>query len=424
MSSDNEPNDDHASSGVGSLASAVHGPTAYFVESDMDSTHIRRHLPVDGITQEILALHFPFEAESIGLMYRKRVFPHLYWHADFDGAGSWIGLEPDMTYFVLGDRTSVLSPVHPRHEVDLSELQAAQLRFYLEQMDEIALYNQYGTYRYEGMIKEEKRVVRQRAAMFRLDTAAGTLTYFRTLGDGKQISKQVFLGAQEFKDTFHVLHSDPNFGQHGKVDCTWQKINAGFYCHHLYGLSKSLVRACTFCGLQRIKLPVVLLQPILTDAPNQMMDYTKFGRYWILAVKDHFTAMMWHVAFFTKSSKNVCDLVEKLIREKGRPLVVLMDNGGEFIADALRALLDGEGVEWRHGTPYKPSTQGSIERSHVTTKQKVYAQMHEIPEFQNLYAHRGVDKNLQLEQLNHMLWWGDDAFAHERHSIHGVTPYE
>ena len=69
------------------------------------------------------------------------------------------------------------------------------------------------------------------------------------------------------------------------------------------------------------------------------------------------------------------------------------NNGGEFIADLCRDLYESYGIEERHGLPYKPSTQGSIERSHVETKNRVWA---------NLYKHHRVDDTITLDRLNEL----------------------
>ena len=47
---------------------------------------------------------------------------------------------------------------------------------------------------------------------------------------------------------------------------------------------------------------------------------------------------------------------------------MLSDNGGEFISEELKDFLKAEGIEERHGLPYKPTTQGVVERCNQTVK--------------------------------------------------------
>ena len=53
------------------------------------------------------------------------------------------------------------------------------------------------------------------------------------------------------------------------------------------------------------------------------------------------------------------------------PVVAQSDNGKEFINKLVNALMEDNGVEYRHGQPYKPTTQGVVERANRTLKQRI-----------------------------------------------------
>ena len=59
-----------------------------------------------------------------------------------------------------------------------------------------------------------------------------------------------------------------------------------------------------------------------------------------------------------------------LFRTYGPPKSVQNDGGGEFL-DSVKDFLERIGIERRPSRPYHPQSQGKVERSHGTWKEKV-----------------------------------------------------
>ena len=120
-----------------------------------------------------------------------------------------------------------------------------------------------------------------------------------------------------------------------------------------------------------------------TSYPGEklVMDFSDFGaenvepyhRY-ILLVVDHFTKFVWGTSFPTKHAAPVADwLYRTIYTTEFRPTTVLSDNGGEFVNEILSVVHDRMGVKETHGRPYRPQTQGQVERMNRTIKEKVRA---------------------------------------------------
>lgn len=81
--------------------------------------------------------------------------------------------------------------------------------------------------------------------------------------------------------------------------------------------------------------------------------------------------MTWARLFRTKEAKNVTGFLKDLFNKVGVPERYLCDNGGEFIANIVKDMMTKLKVKGSNGMPYKPSTQGVIERAHQPLKQRL-----------------------------------------------------
>ena len=59
----------------------------------------------------------------------------------------------------------------------------------------------------------------------------------------------------------------------------------------------------------------------------------------------------------------------------GFPAIAQADNGKEFLNSIVEELLATNSVQYRHGQPYKPSTQGCVEKSNGTLQTRLAAAM-------------------------------------------------
>jgi transposase InsO family protein len=61
------------------------------------------------------------------------------------------------------------------------------------------------------------------------------------------------------------------------------------------------------------------------------------------------------------SGARVARKLDRLMIERGKPKIVVSDNGSEFTSNAILTLADQTGVEW-YITPHKPIPNAFIER--------------------------------------------------------------
>ena len=123
------------------------------------------------------------------------------------------------------------------------------------------------------------------------------------------------------------------------------------------------------------------LHPIISRTPREryVIDFIDMqgdpdtvkhdGVYrWILHMIDHGSKYRWAKGLKTKHATGVMRVVREWWYEWGRPDILHSDNGGEFSADLVADLCLEWGVQKRHGRPYRPQTQGAIERANRQLK--------------------------------------------------------
>lgn len=91
------------------------------------------------------------------------------------------------------------------------------------------------------------------------------------------------------------------------------------------------------------------------------------GNTFILTIIDHFSK--WGEAFPlpNHTAGTVAKaLITHVFSRYGAPVQILSDQGPEFQSDLFRHLMDWMGIEKLRASPYKPSTNGQVERFHRT----------------------------------------------------------
>ncbi len=90
-----------------------------------------------------------------------------------------------------------------------------------------------------------------------------------------------------------------------------------------------------------------------------------------LHVIDHFSQYTWARFYETKEAKNVKEFLEYIIENDGKRESYLTDNGKEFVAKKVQKLMSKYNIKEKHGKPYHPQTQGSIEKAHGPLKARL-----------------------------------------------------
>ncbi len=94
-----------------------------------------------------------------------------------------------------------------------------------------------------------------------------------------------------------------------------------------------------------------------------MLDVLESGRrVRLLAVVDDFTGACLAIEVDTSlSGYRVVQVLERVIAERGRPTILMMDNGPEFVGRALDSWAYGQGIQLHSIEPGKPNQNAYVE---------------------------------------------------------------
>ena len=138
---------------------------------------------------------------------------------------------------------------------------------------------------------------------------------------------------------------------------------------------KKKVRECATCDQLReeVPKPQTPLQPIVATAvfDHVMCDLISFpipskGFKYVLVFKDVFSGFVRCYKLRDKTTNGVVKSLEDLVCLLGPPRQLTSDNGGEFTSSMLKEACKQLGIEKRTGVPYRPQSQGNVERQNRT----------------------------------------------------------
>jgi hypothetical protein len=92
---------------------------------------------------------------------------------------------------------------------------------------------------------------------------------------------------------------------------------------------------------------------------------------YIAHMVDHLSTFHFTEAIREKNGDEVLHFIRKTFAITGFPAIIHSDNGREFINNSVEAYLQIHNIEYRHGKPYKPTTQGKVERGNRTLKETI-----------------------------------------------------
>jgi len=138
----------------------------------------------------------------------------------------------------------------------------------------------------------------------------------------------------------------------------------------------------------------------------------------IYTIIDDATRWVFAWTYTKANAENTMNFLKKVLKRAPFTIKKLrMDQGKEFIAKDVHALLKHHNMEYRHNTPYCPQENGKIERFHQTLRRALRYGKHPntIDELQyrlNLYLHYynfkkrhrglGMDGKTPMQKLNEM----------------------
>jgi transposase InsO family protein len=141
----------------------------------------------------------------------------------------------------------------------------------------------------------------------------------------------------------------------------------------------------------------------LINAPN---PYFNSNIHFILNIVDHHSKYLYSFPIKNKEAATIAECLETIFQSERVPDIIQSDNGKEFLGETID-LCDRYGVKQVHSLPYKPMTNGAIERLNKTMKEKMKAYMTN----NNTKVYINIYKDL-VYNYNHTI-----------HSTTGKTPH-
>ena len=115
----------------------------------------------------------------------------------------------------------------------------------------------------------------------------------------------------------------------------------------------------------RVKTPLIIPQhPNDTWSIDFMHDTLMNGRkFRVLNIIDDYNREALKIEpYFSIGSNLVIKILERLLMERGKPKVIRVDNGSEFISPAITEWCLDKDIKLLHVQPGKPMQNGYIER--------------------------------------------------------------
>ncbi|MGL5707634.1 MAG: reverse transcriptase domain-containing protein [Aeromonas sp.] len=118
---------------------------------------------------------------------------------------------------------------------------------------------------------------------------------------------------------------------------------------------------------------------IMSEHPNDLWEIDLLGRIpndgesrFIFVAIDHYGKWVETCILESKTGRNICDAIKKLIIEKhGIPKRILTDCGTEFKNNELKLLTAQYGIELIHASPHHHNTTGAVERVNQTLMERI-----------------------------------------------------
>lgn len=153
------------------------------------------------------------------------------------------------------------------------------------------------------------------------------------------------------------------------------------------GISREQIR--TFINkievkqLQAPSLDFSVQKPIITEAPMtqlqmdlvDMSNYAKFNENtnFLLTVIDTHSKFAWVRPLKNKSAELVAYEMQNIIFQEGIPTIIQSDNGSEFVNETMTELCVRFGIKQQNSLPYKPQSNGQIERFNKGIKEMLFS---------------------------------------------------
>ncbi len=198
----------------------------------------------------------------------------------------------------------------------------------------------------------------------------------RNLGDEYRIffgDKEV-IPMTEIYDTLVTLYDDPATGGNFGRDKFYARVKSLYVGISRNDVENFVQNDLTHQLLKRVTKKMKVVRPLpISDGPQVrwQMDLIEFptdlkhdnlGYQYALTVIDTFSKLSWVRSLKSKEAGEVTAALSHILEQEGPPSVLHSDNGGEFRNHFMSTLTERYGIKQVFGAPYRPQSQGCIER--------------------------------------------------------------
>jgi len=170
---------------------------------------------------------------------------------------------------------------------------------------------------------------------------------------------------------------------------------------------KKYVNSCALCKFKNSRMPKQTrpIQQIVATCPREIyqidevllaLNLQQSGFKYLITIADHFSKFFWCTAVPTKEAKYVKEALLTFFALRGKPKCLQSDNGLEFKNNLIEGFLKSIDVEFKHGRPYHPQSQGMIESLNRRVQQALKIHYNKSPETYDLQ----LGLHLFMEQYN------------------------
>ena len=187
---------------------------------------------------------------------------------------------------------------------------------------------------------------------------------------------QLVIPKQMVNEVINSLHNSPTGGHLG-MKKTLSKIRDRYFWHKMSDDVKHWCRTCDKCEARKApnKTPKAALQKYVVGAPMERLAIDVMGplplsnkrNSYILVVGDYFTKWTDAIPMRNQTATTIAQkLVDRVITIFGVPMQLHSDQGRSFESHVFKEMCRILGIDKTRTTPYRPQSDGMIERANRT----------------------------------------------------------
>jgi hypothetical protein len=191
---------------------------------------------------------------------------------------------------------------------------------------------------------------------------------------GKNKPRRVVIGYENQEVILHSVHAN-NMGAHLGESAVYNKIKELYYWPKMHEMIKTYIKTCDICQRRGGRIHMEELNPIKTvsirqqwgiDIKGPLQISENSNRYIVVAI-EYFSKWVEARAIPDQKTKTVAKFFfEDVICRHGTPKILISDRGLTFRSELIAELNKKFNINHRLTTPYRPQTNGLVERFNRT----------------------------------------------------------